>query len=227
MPRDARAPILASIACALLLAPLALLAYTVGPTAHIDAELLIGLAEHDFGRGHALASFFGHLADPVPTMALLAALLLLGAAVRRGREALAALAVVAGANLTTQILKHALAHPRFQAEFAGFHQPWANAFPSGHATGAASIAVALLFVAPPRLRPLAAGLGAAYAAAVGSSVIVLQWHYPSDVVGALLVVGSWTFAAVAALRLLRPRHPDSPPRERRETASGRFAVSLQ
>ena len=59
------------------------------------------------------------------------------------------------------------------------------------------------------------------------AVVVIQWHYPSDVVGGILVVSSWTFAVIAGLRLLRPRGSDGPPRERRETASGRFAVSLQ
>ena len=49
------------------------------------------------------------------------------------RAALASLFVVAGANLTTQLFKALLAHPRFQA-LLGAEQISANSFPSGHTT---------------------------------------------------------------------------------------------
>jgi membrane-associated phospholipid phosphatase len=225
MPRDVRAPILGSVISALLLAPLALLAYSVGPTARLDRSILVRLDRAEGSNGHELASLVAHLVDPLPFLAILAAIVALGLAARRTRETAAALVLVAGANLTTQVLKHLLSHDRFEIQY-GLHQPLAEAFPSGHATAAASLAVALLLVVPPRLRPLAAAAGAAFVAAVGIAVVVIQWHYPSDVLGGLLVVASWTFAAVAALRLLRPRGPDSPPREQRETASSRFAISL-
>lgn len=226
MPRDVRTPILGSLLSALALVPVALLAYSVGPTARLDRSILVRLDRPDGTRGHELASVVGHLADPLPFLVMLVAVCLVGVAARRGRETVVAVLLVAGANLTTQVLKHLLEHSRFEIQY-GLHQPLAEAFPSGHTTAAASLAAALVLVVPPRLRPLAAGAGAAFTAAVGIAVVVLQWHYPSDVVGAVLVVASWTLAAVAALRLLRPRGPDSPPRERSETATGRFAISLQ
>jgi membrane-associated phospholipid phosphatase len=226
MPRDVRAPIIGSAISALLLLPLALLAYSVGPTARLDRSILVHLDRPNGARGHELASLVAHLSDPLPFIAILAAIVLVGLLARRGRETAAAIVLVAGANLTTQVLKHLLSHSRFEIQY-GLHQPLAEAFPSGHTTAAASLAVALLLVVPPRLRPLAAGAGAAFTAAVGIAVVVIQWHYPSDVLGALLVVASWSLAVIAGLRLLRPRDPDSPPRAKRETSSERFAVSLQ
>jgi membrane-associated phospholipid phosphatase len=226
MPRDVRTPILGSILSALMLVPVALLAYSVGPTARLDRSILARLDRPEGSQGHELASLVAHLSDPLPFVVMLGAIVLVGLAARRSRETVAALALVAGANLTTQLLKHLLQHSRFDIQY-GLHQPLSEAFPSGHATAAASLAVALLLVVPPRLRPLAAGAGAAFVTAVGIAVVVIQWHYPSDVLGGMLVVASWTFAVVAALRLLRPREADSPPHEQRETASGQVAVSLQ
>ena len=226
MPRDVRTPILGSILSALMLAPVALLAYSVGPTARLDRSILVRLDRPEGSNGHELASLVAHLSDPLPFLVILAAIVLVGLVARRGRETAAAVVLVAGANLTTQVLKHLLQHSRFDIQY-GLHQPLSEAFPSGHATAAASLAVALLLVVPPGLRPLAAAGGAAFLAAVGIAVVVIQSHYPSDVLGGLLVVASWTFALTAALRLLRPRGPDSPPREKRETATAQVAVSLQ
>jgi membrane-associated phospholipid phosphatase len=226
MPRDVRIPVLASILSALLLVPVALLAYSVGPTARLDRSILVHLDRPNGSQSHELFSLVAHLGDPLPFAVILTAIVALGLAARRNREVVVALVLVAGASLTTQVLKHLLAHSRFEIQY-GLHQPLADAFPSGHATAAASLAAALLLVVPPRLLPLAAGAGAAFVAAVGIGVVVIQWHYPSDVVGGILVVASWTFAAIAVLRLWSPRGSDSPPRERSETASDRFAISLQ
>ncbi len=223
---DVRTPIVASIVSALLLAPVALLAYWVGPSSRLDRSLLVRLDRPDGSRSHELFSQVAHLCDPLPFAVILAAIVVVGLAARRYRETVVALVLVAGATLTTQLLKHLLDHSRFEIQY-GLHQPLSDAFPSGHTTAAAALAAALLLVVPPRLRPLAAGAGAAFTAAVGIAVVVIQWHYPSDVVGGILVVASWTFAAVAALRLLGPRGSDAPPHDRSETASDRFAVSLQ
>jgi membrane-associated phospholipid phosphatase len=227
MPRDdIRTPIAASILSALLLAPVAVLAYWVGPTSRLDRSLLVRLDRPDGSRSHELFSQVAHLGDPLPFALILAAIVVVGLAARRYRETGVALVLVAGATITTQVLKQLLDHSRFEIQY-GLHQPLSDAFPSGHTTAAAALAAALLLVVPPRLRPLAAGAGAAFTAAVGIAVVVIQWHYPSDVVGAILVVASWTFAAIAVLRLWSPRGSDSPPRERSETASDRFAISLQ
>ena len=114
----------------------------------------------------------------------------------RGRPWLAAGAGVAvvGANLTTQALKARFDRP----DLAGGGPTIDGAWPSGHVTVAMSLAMALVLVAPAGLRWTTALAGCAYATAVGLAVIALDWHRPSEVVGAYLVAVGWT-AAVAAL----------------------------
>src|SRR5262249_47992480 len=75
-----------------------------------------------------------------------------------------------------------------------------NSLPSGHATVAASVAVALVLVLPPRARGIGALIGAGYAAFVGVATMSAGWHRPSDSIAAFLIVGLW--AAVAGLALL-------------------------
>ncbi|MFP5389122.1 MAG: phosphatase PAP2 family protein, partial [Thermoleophilia bacterium] len=91
------------------------------------------------------------------------------------------------------------AHPRFQA-ILGAEQVGANSFPSGHTTAVASIAIAFVFVVPREWRAAAALIGAGLVVAVGCSVMALSWHYPSDVMGGILVAAGWGFATLAVLR---------------------------
>lgn len=122
---------------------------------------------------------------------------ILGVAIflRNTRGALAAVIVIAGANATTQILKPLLG----RLEPFGDRPELADSFPSGHATVAMSLALAAVLVAPPAWKLLVALGGAAYAAALGISLLVQAGHYPSDVAGAFLIVGAWAGAVAAAL----------------------------
>jgi len=216
-----RSPVLGWLGCVFALFAVTLLAFKVGAAERLDARALSHLTAEPGSAAHEAATLFAHLADPAPLLLALIGVCALGLHWGRRREALAAVAVVAGANLTTQILKALFSHERFW-EFLGQGQPWTNSFPSGHTTAAASIAVAFLIVVPARLRPLAAGLGAALTAAVGLSVVVLEWHYPSDVLGGVLVAAGWGFAALAALRLLAPGG-----RRAEAQTSSRFAISTK
>jgi membrane-associated phospholipid phosphatase len=220
--RRIAAPLLACLACAGALVLLALLAFRVGPVVHLDARLLERLTAVPGSTRFDVATVFAHLADPLPMIVMLIAICGLAVHWDRRREALAAVAVVAGANVTTQVLKALLDHHRYQS-FLGPDQPWSGAFPSGHATAAASIGVALFLVAPARLRPLAAVIGASFTALVSVSVVLLEWHYPSDVLGGLLIVAGWGFAAVAALRLRELADERRAPAQ----ASSRFAISTK
>ena len=124
-----------------------------------------------------------------------------GVAVVRRRWGLAVqvAVLVGGANLTTQVVKHVvLDRPEL-----GVGADYGNTLPSGHTTVAASVGAALLIVAPPRVRPLVAVAGAVWTATTGVSTLVGQWHRPSDVVAAVLVVLGWT-ALVCAATALRP-----------------------
>lgn len=198
MNASVKRPLAGWFACVVALIGLTLAAYGVDPFQRLDATALSRFAAHQASSFGSIAEVLAHLADPLPLLVLLAAICALGLYWGRPRQVAAAVAVVAGANLTTQILKVALAHPRFQPVL-GPHQLGPVAFPSGHSTAAASIAVALLLVTPWRWRPLAFAVGAGFVAGVGCSVLVLSWHYPSDVLGGILVAAGWGFAALACL----------------------------
>ena len=129
----------------------------------------------------------------VSSLALLGATIMAIALLRgRPRLALGAGVIVLGANLTTQAMKAQLDRP-------GPFGPEAGSYPSGHVTVAMSLAMALILVTPPDLRVAATLLGAGYAIAVGVAVIAVDWHRPSDVVGAYLVTVAWTAAVAAVL----------------------------
>jgi membrane-associated phospholipid phosphatase len=199
MSRSVRRPLFASFACAAAIAPLAVMAYSLGPAQRLDLSVFLDL-RRESGPAHALGAALVNLGDLASLLVLLAAVCVLALCFGRRREALAAVVLVGGANITTQGLKTVLEHARTKTFEHGFEMPWATSFPSGHTTAAASIAVALLLVVPATYRLVAATVGLALTAAVGISVVVLGWHYPSDVLGGLLVVGTWGFAAMAWLR---------------------------
>lgn len=143
------------------------------------------------GRETALTllSILGRV--PMWTIVVLAVIaLVLAVRGRRARAAAAALVVFAGANLTTQVLKHSLLErPDFEL---GVH----NSLPSGHVTVVVAAVAALLLVVPPGARAFVAGLGTFATGLTGLSTIVAGWHRPADVVAALLVTLAWTAAGV-------------------------------
>ncbi len=151
-------------------------------------------------------------------VAIMAVALLRG----RPRLALGAGVIMLGANLTTQYLKAELGRP-------GTFAPEEGSYPSGHVTVAMSLAMALVLVVPPALRLVATLVGTAYAVGVGVAVIALDWHRPSDVVGAYLVTVAWAALVAAVLAAgpgageLRARRPAS---RRAVRAGGAVAVAL-
>jgi membrane-associated phospholipid phosphatase len=212
-------PLAACAACVAGVALLAVLVYRFGPVERLDGKFFIHLAADPYTRAHEVADAIARMADPAPLLVMLVGVCLLALSWGGRRQAVAAVVVVAGANVTTQLLKGLLAHPRYQP-YAGLAQPWSDAFPSGHATAGASIGIALALAAPPRLKRPAVVLGGGFALAVGVCVAVLQWHFVSDVVGAYLVAAAWGFAALAALRLTDPSRE-----ARHSRPSARLAVS--
>jgi membrane-associated phospholipid phosphatase len=224
MTRRVKAPLFAAILCAAAIAPLAALAYSYGPVKARDLHILTDL-ERESGRVHDLAAALVNLGDLASLLILGAVIVGIGLWFGQRREVIAALVLIAGANVTTQALKSVLEHVRYKAAEQGWELPWANSFPSGHTTAAATLAVGLLFVVPARHRLAAAVVGFLLTAAVGFSVMVLSWHYPSDVLGALLVVGAWAFAILAVLRFREDRAAAVSDPSRRPR--GRWAVSTE
>lgn len=98
---------------------------------------------------------------------------------RRFSRAAAALVVVAGANVTTQLLKALLPRPDFGIGLA--HD---NSLPSGHVTVVTSLVVAALVAAPAPARRVMTCLATAAGTLTGAAVLILRWHRPSDVIAA-------------------------------------------
>jgi membrane-associated phospholipid phosphatase len=60
-------------------------------------------------------------------------------------------------------------------------------YPSGTVAAVAALATAVLIISPRLVRPLSALAGALVVAGVGVAVLVLRWHYPTDVLGGVWV----------------------------------------
>lgn len=171
--------------------------YTTDAGETVDRRALYSFSELQRPRLAELADDIARLCNPKP-FAVLTAILVVVALVRLGPlAACAAGAVLVGANVTTQILKPLLATPRGAY---GDYVIGAEAFPSGHATAAMSLALVAVVIAPRILRPLVAFLGAGFALAVGFAIVSLDWHFPSDVAGGYLVAAAWCFAGLAVVR---------------------------
>ena len=123
---------------------------------------------------------------------------------RRVALAVGALLLIAGANVTTQVVKALVARPDLgiDPERAGV----GNSLPSGHTTIAASVAVAFVLVLPAKARATGAMIAAVFAALAGVATLSAGWHRPSDAVAALLVVGGWAAAASLFIVVVQRRH---------------------
>ncbi|GLY06563.1 MULTISPECIES: phosphatase PAP2 family protein [Actinoplanes] len=111
--------------------------------------------------------------------------------------AAAAAVLVVGANGTTQVLKGWLPRP----ELDGL--AFANSFPSGHTTAAASVVFALVLVLPEAVRGVVALIGAGYTGVIATATVWARWHRPSDTIAAVLVVLGWGALVVLVVRVLR------------------------
>jgi membrane-associated phospholipid phosphatase len=146
------------------------------------------------------------LADPWPFAFAAAGLLAIALLRRRWLMAAAVPAILLCANLATQVLKPALADAR-GFDVRGVWASYPASWPSGHSTASMSLALCLVLVVGPRLRPLAALLGAGYAVAVGYALVVLGFHLASDVLGGYLVAATFALLGTAALAAAEARWP--------------------
>lgn len=123
---------------------------------------------------------------------------LIALARRRFALALAAIVVVAGANVTTQL---------FKAFWPTSPHYWDTSLPSGHSTVAMSVSLAALLVSPSGARRWLVPVAGFAATFVGAGTLVGHWHRPGDVWAAFLVSAVWASVAIAAvLKLQHRRH---------------------
>jgi membrane-associated phospholipid phosphatase len=170
-------------------------------------------------RLDGVASAVAHMADPLPFALFTVALACVALYRGRPRHALAAIVLLGGASVTTQTLKIVLEHERTH-EFLGKTLLGATSFPSGHATASMSLALAAVLVAPVAWRPVVALAGAVFALLVSESIMLLAWHYPSDVIGGFIVATASALTVLAALRAADARWPERTGREAARRAIG-------
>ena len=181
-------------------------AFHIGALERADGAIFRAFTGLQRPRVNHAASLFVDLCNPKPYVYLCAVPPLVALARRRLAVAVAVCAILLGANVTTQLLKPALAQPRSGLVADGITWAMSGSWPSGHSTAAMSLALCAVLAAPARLRPLVAALGGTFAAAVGYSLVTLGSHFPSDVLGGFLVAGTWTMVALAALLALHDRN---------------------
>ncbi len=159
-----------------------------------DSATLQGFAQLRGTRLDALANAIAHTVDPLP-YAVLGLLMAVVALIRgRPRVAVAVPVAMVAASATTELLKPLVGHPRVSEWLGSGADTSVASWPSGHATAAMMVALAAVLVAPRALRPLVALLGTGLAIGVSYSILVLGWHFPSDVLGGFLVAGGCDLA---------------------------------
>jgi membrane-associated phospholipid phosphatase len=191
-------PLPAAAACMLAFAAIVALAYGWDPAHRLDARGLWGIERLGDQIPSSITNAIVHLGDVLPVAFLTLLLVATGLARARPLQAAAALALVVGAGLASQVLKLLLAHPRY-SPLLDTDQVHAEALPSGHATVALALVLAGLIVAPPAWRGAVAVAGGAFALAMGFGVVALRWHYPSDVACGFLLASAAYCVAVGFL----------------------------
>jgi membrane-associated phospholipid phosphatase len=200
---SARRALSGIVACVILLVAIWIASFHLASFQRADQHVFLAFYDLTYlyypGRPNPAFSFLISLCHALP-YALIAALVV-AFALGRGqpRAACAAAIVLIGANLTTLVLKALLPEPRVATLVVGApHVPYPR-WPSGHSTAAMAVALALVFVAPARLRPVAAAAGGAFVALVADGLLVLGSHLPSDVLAGFLVAAGWSLIALIAV----------------------------
>lgn len=131
----------------------------------------------------------------IATSAIMSIIALIALIVRKRWLLIAQLAVFGGICFAAaELLKPLLPRPYL----INLESNPNNSAPSGHVMLAATAGVILLCAVPRMCRALVAVIGWAYAVLVGLSVVAGQWHRPTDVIMALLIVGGVAMFMLAA-----------------------------
>jgi hypothetical protein len=142
------------------------------------------------------------------SLAVLGAVLVLVAfAQRRVRLAFVVGGCLAGAILTTEVLKHVLLTRPVYPDVQGWPH---NSYPSGHATIGMMLSLGVVMVSTSHTRRLATVLAALVATAFGTAVLASGWHRPSDSIGAYGVALAWFCLGNAVLVATDPQRIGAP-----------------
>lgn len=160
-----------------------------------DRELA-ALLDTQYGVPRVLAEAFAALGGPLPVGVALLVLAPLAWMVRGGRGLALVLVGPPTAMITTSLVLKPLVERTRGGELA---------FPSGHTTSVASLAVTCgvlvlgLATVPRALRLLAVAGLAGLVLAVGAGLVVRGYHYPTDTLGALGVAVAVVLCAALAV----------------------------
>jgi membrane-associated phospholipid phosphatase len=197
--------LLALGACVASLVALYLAAFVVPVTEHADQRVFDAFLSLRTYRTGTLAGYVIGFFNLGPYALAVLALTVAALALGERRKAAAVVAICAGANITTQVLKLVTAAPR--GSFSVDDVSW----PSGHLTAATSLALCVVLVVPPMLRTYAAGAGVLGVLATAYSILIAGSHHPTDVVAGMLMAGAWTAVGVAGLDAAERRWPSGRP----------------
>jgi PAP2 superfamily protein len=197
-----------AVACGLGLVAVGVVAFTVDAAHARDAAMLHGFTGLYGASVGPEIRILARIADPLPYG--LMGLLCIGVAFSRGRRwtAMAIAVVLVASGATTQALKHLLDQPRYAPWLPW--DPMANQWPSGHATAAMTLALCAVMVVPSAWRAVTALVAWGATVGLAYATLALTWHYPSDVLGALLTAGVWVSVAVAVLLRVEPGDARAP-----------------
>ncbi len=189
------------LVCVAGFAAVLVFAYWVGPLERLDRNVLDALSTRTDTIPNRVAYVGFQVVNTRLVWVLAATIAALIALVQwRLGDAVLAVALVAGAGGLDLALKAMLANPRYQPVPLGSDAyPWKDAFPSGHSVGSLAMSLAFLSVVPLSWRRPTAVAGVAFTLYVSLGVLVLNYHYPSDVLGGWLLAMGWWFALLAVL----------------------------
>jgi membrane-associated phospholipid phosphatase len=132
------------------------------------------------------------------------------------RDWVRAFACAAAPIIAVEVVEH-IAKPMVGREIGS----GSFTYPSGTVAAIAALSTAVFLVSPRLVRPFTALAGAMAVTGTGLAVLVLRWHYPTDVVGGVWVgSGSvlfidalshvpWLFATSRRPWFDRPAHPEN------------------
>jgi membrane-associated phospholipid phosphatase len=210
LARRGRALALAiAAACAVGLVAVGVLALTVAAAHARDVAILRGFTGLYGASIDVEIRVIAQALDPLPYAFLALLCVAVAIARRRMRTAIAAAIALVGSGLTAQALKHLLGQPRYVPWLPG--DSMANAWPSGHATAAMTLALCAVVVAPAAWRAAVALFACGCTISITFATLALTWHFPSDVLAGLLLGGLWVSAALAPLGSLGPAAPVAAP----------------
>ncbi len=214
--RPGLASLVIGVALSVLVLLLGLLAKT-GPVAGFDLRVDQHIATHDrTSTLTTLARAASNIATPetigVGLMILVPVILVL---VRRRLDALKVFCIFAGALALAEVGKKLVNEHRPPTSLWAMRADSGASYPSGHATVAAVLVVALIVVAGSVARRSAVlVLGGLYVVAVAASRVYLADHFLLDVIGSMLcaIAAALIVTGLAALPALQPhlRRLDTP-----------------